>query len=155
MSTRIPAMFEIRMPATLQPFRRARPGRQAAVVSAAGVPLAPHAPDGRCHTFRSPPGFRSATRCFRCFHSSLTLDGPHDTRARHAPEIEPANTASGPGLSMGAHVRWVCRTMGRESQTYSFHGVGALHGVLGCMGSASHGYARNASVLRENAPSPR
>ena len=107
MSTRIAAMFEIRMPATLQPFRRARPGRQAAVVSAAGVPLAPHAPDGRCHTFRSPPGFRSATRCFRCFHSSLTLDGPHDTRTRHAPEIEPSEhsirswTLNGCSCSMG------------------------------------------------------
>ena len=78
-ATRVPAMFEIRLPATLQAFRGSRAGGQAAVVPAAGVPLTPHAPDGRCHTLRSPPGFRSATWCF---HSSLTpLDGPHDTRA--------------------------------------------------------------------------
>ena len=53
------------------------------MIPAAGIPLALHAPDRRCLTMRSPLGFRSATRCFRSFHNSLTpLDGPHDACAR-------------------------------------------------------------------------
>ena len=138
MSTRIPAMFEIRLPATLQTFRRARPRGQAAVVPAAGVPLALRAPNSGCLTRRSSAGFRSATRCFRCSHTSLTsLDGPHDAHARViALEIQPDGRVHRVG---GVH-----RVLNRKREDY--HGyrlrwVSALRSSPAmrsspCMGSA-------------------
>ena len=50
----VSAMLQVRLPGTLQAFRGSRAGGQAAVVPAAGVPLTPHAPDGRCHTGCAP-----------------------------------------------------------------------------------------------------
>jgi hypothetical protein len=56
---------------------------------------------------------------FRTAQKLASVEGPHDART-HArvllPKFKPANTAYGPGPSMGTHVRWVYPSMGRESQ---------------------------------------
>jgi hypothetical protein len=134
-ATRIPAVFKIRQPATFQTFRGSRPGGHAAMVPATGISSALYTPNGRCLTRRSSSGFGSASWCFH--NSLLWMDamtrarilvskfgppapfenGPYDAHPRvPLAKFKPANTAFGPGLSTGAHVRWVCPSKGRESQ---------------------------------------
>jgi hypothetical protein len=57
--SRAPTVFPVRLPATLQPFRRARSGGRAAVELAAGVLAGLPVPHCRSATRRATPGFRS------------------------------------------------------------------------------------------------